>query len=71
MPSATATLKSAKTKIHLVCVNVGESVVTIRKGDQTTLAVLGRKAIAAMRRREGKARVETASEGMRAIRDGR
>lgn len=71
MPSATATLKSAKTKIHLVSVNVGESVVTIRKGDRTTLAVLGRKAIAAMRRRKRKAGVETASEGMRAIREGR
>ena len=71
MPSATATLKSAKAKTQVVSVNAGESVVTVRKGDRTTLAVLGRKIIAAMRRRKRKVGVETASEGTRAIRDGR
>lgn len=71
MPSATATLKSAKTNARSVAVNTGESVVTVRKGDRTTLAVLGRKVIAAMRRRKCKAGLETVSEGTRAIRDGR
>lgn len=52
-------------------VNVGELLVTIRKGEQTPLAVPGRKAVAAMRRRKRQAGVETASEGMCAIRDGR
>ena len=71
MPSATATPKSAKAKPHMLAIHAGESVVTVRKGDRTTLAVLGRKIIAAMRRRKRKAGVETASEGTRAIRDGR
>jgi hypothetical protein len=63
--------KSAKVKTRLVAANVGESVVTVSKDDRTTLAVLGRKIIAAMRQRKRKAGVETASEGTRAIRDGR
>jgi hypothetical protein len=71
MPSAAATLKSTRTKTHSVAVNAGESVVIVRKGDRTTLAALGRKVMAAMRRRKCKAGVETASEGTRAIRDGR
>ncbi len=71
MPSATATPKSAKAKTHMVAVDAGESVVTVRKGDRTTLAALGRKIMAAMRPRKRKAGVETASEGTRAIRDGR
>lgn len=71
MPSATATLKSAKTNTHSVAANTGESVVTVRKGDRTTLATLGRKILTAMQRRKCKAGVETASEGTRAIRDGR
>jgi hypothetical protein len=55
----------------MVAVHAGESVVTVRKGDRTMLAALGRKIMAAMRRRKRKAGVETASEGTRAIRDGR
>ena len=71
MPSATATPKLAKAKTHMVAVNAGESFVTVRKGDRTTLGALGRKIMFAMRRRKRKAGVETASEGTRAIRDGR
>ena len=71
MPSATATPKPAKTKAHIVAVKIGESVVTVRKGDRSTLAALGPKFIAAMRRRKRKAGVETASDGLRAIREGR
>ena len=71
MPSATATPKSTKAKAHMLTVNAGESVVTVRKGDRTTLAALGRKVMAAMRRRKRKAGVETVSEGTRAIRDAR
>ena len=71
MPSATATPKSTKAKTQIVAVNAGESVVTVRKSDRTTLAALGRKIMAAMRRRKHKAGVETASEGTRAIREGR
>ena len=55
----------------MLAIHAGESVVTVRKGDRATLAVLGRKIIAAMRRRKLEAGVETASEGTRAIRDGR
>lgn len=71
MPSAVTTPNSAKAKPHMVLVHAGESVVTVRKGDRTTLAALGRKIMAAMRRRKRKAGVETASQGTRAIRDGR
>ena len=71
MPSAVTTPNSEKAKPHMVAVHAGESVVTVRKGDRTTLAALGRKIMAAMRRRKRKAGVETASEGTRAIRDGR
>ncbi len=71
MPSATATPKSAKAKTHMVAVHAGESVVTVREGDRTTLAALGRKIMASMRRRKRKTGVETASEGTRAIRDAR
>jgi hypothetical protein len=53
----------------MVVVNASESLVTVCKGDRTTLGVLGRKIMAAMRRRKRKAGVETASEGTRAIRD--
>jgi hypothetical protein len=55
----------------MVAVNAGESVVAVRKGDRATLAALGRKVMAAMRRRKRKAGVETVSEGTRAIRDAR
>jgi hypothetical protein len=71
MPSATATPKSTKAKNRMVAVNAGESVVIFRKGDRTTLGALGRKIMAAMRRRKREAGVETASEGTRAIRDAR
>lgn len=71
MPSATAAHKSAKNKTHMVTVNVGESVVIVRKGNRTTLATLGPKFMAAMRRRKRRAGMETASEGLRAIREGR
>jgi len=53
----------------MVAVDAGDSVVTVRKGDRTTLEALGRKIMASMRRRKRKAGVETASEGTRAIRD--
>jgi hypothetical protein len=55
----------------MVAVHAGESVVTVRKGDRATLGALGRKIMAAMRRRKRKAGVETASERTRAIRDAR
>ena len=71
MPSAVTTPNSEKAKPHMVAVDASESVVIVRKGDRTTLAVLGRKIMAAMRRRKRKAGVETASEGTRAIRDER
>ncbi len=71
MSSAVTTPNSAKAKAHMLAIHAGESVVTVRKGDRATLAALGRKIIAAMRRRQRKAGVETASEGTRAIRDGR
>jgi len=71
MPSATATPKSTRVKAHSVTLNIGESVVTIRKGDRATLATLGPKLIAAMRRRRRGAGAESASEGLRAIREGR
>ena len=71
MSSAVTTPNSAKAKPHRVAVHAGESLVIIRKGDQATLAALGRKIMAGMRRRKRKAGVETASEGTRAIRDGR
>jgi hypothetical protein len=71
MPSATATPKSTKVKAHIVAANVVQSVITVCKGDRATLAALGPKFIAAMRRRKRKAGVETASEGLRAIREGR
>ncbi len=71
MSSAVTTRNSAKAKPHMVAVHAGESVVAVRKGDRTTLEALGRKIMAAMRRRKRKAGVETVSEGTRAIRDGR
>lgn len=55
----------------MIALHAGESVVTVRKGDRTTLAALGRKIVAAMRRRKRKAHVESASDGTRAIRQGR
>jgi hypothetical protein len=55
----------------MVAVYAGESVVTVRKGDRTTLEAFGRKIVAAMRRRKRMAGIETASEGTRAIRDAR
>ena len=55
----------------MVAANTGGSVVTVHKGDRTTLGALGPKIMAAMRRRKRKADVETASEGTRAIRDAR
>mgnify|MGYP001157805647 FL=1 len=71
MSSAVTTPNSAKSKSHRLAIRAGESVVTVRKGDGATLAALGPKVMAAMRRRKRKAGVETASEGTRAIRDGR
>ncbi len=68
MPSAVTTPNSEKANPHMVAVQAGESVVIVRKGDRTTLAALGRKIMAGMRRRKRKAGVETASEGTRAIR---
>ncbi len=55
----------------MVAVNAGELVVTVRKGDRTTLAALGRKVMAAIRRVKRKTGEETASEETRAIRDAR
>lgn len=71
MSSAVTARNSAKAKPHMIAVHVSESIVIVRKGDRTTLAALGRKIMAAMRRRKRKAGVETASAGTRAIRDGR
>lgn len=71
MRSAVTTPNSTKAKPHMVAVHAGESVVTVRKGDRATLGALGRKIMAAMRRRKRKAGVETASERTRAIRDAR
>ena len=71
MPSVVKTPYSAKAKPHMIALHAGESVVTVRKGDRTTLAALGRKIVAAMRRRKRKAHVESASDGTRAIRQGR
>ena len=69
MTSAITTDKTAKSKAHLVAVNAGGSLVSIQKRNRAALAELGPKIIAAIRRRKpGK---ETASEGLRAIREGR
>lgn len=71
MPSVIELTKPTKAKTHVVAVNVGESVVIIHKGDRTIRTELGSKIAAAMRRRKPKPGVETASEGLRAIRAGR
>lgn len=71
MSSTTVSTRPTNTKAHVVAVNVGESVVTIHKGDREVRAELGPKIAAAMRRRKPKPGVETASEGLRAIREGR
>jgi hypothetical protein len=71
MPPTTVSTKPTKTRAHVVAINVGESVVTIHKGNRAVLAELGPKIAAAMRRRKPKPGIETASEGLRAIREGR
>ncbi|MCX7178494.1 MAG: hypothetical protein NTX56_06840 [Proteobacteria bacterium] len=71
MPHATVSTKLTETKAHVITVNVGESAVTIHKGDRAVRVELGQKIAAAMRRRKPKPGVETASEGLRAIREGR
>lgn len=70
MPPATVSTKPTKTRTLVVTVNVGESAVTIHKGDRAVRAELGPKIAAAMRRSKPKPGVETASEGLRAIREG-
>ena len=71
MPSAAAGQKPTKVKTHVATISMGESLVTVRKGNRAVLAALGPKIIASMRRRKHKTSVEKASEGLRAIREGR
>jgi len=71
MPHASVWTKPQKAKAHVVNINVGESVITVHKGDSAVQKELGKKIATAMRRRKSKPGVETASEGLHAIRERR
>lgn len=62
---------STSSKGHVVAVKVGESVLSIRKGNPVARAALGAKFISALRRREPKPGVGKSSDGLRAIRETR
>jgi len=70
MPSATTSTKPTKTKAPAVAIEAGESIVTIRKGDSKVRMELGAKISAAMRQRKRRPDVESASQGLRSIREG-
>lgn len=71
MPPASASAKQLKTKALAVDAQVSDSIISIHKGNTAVRTELGSKLATAMRRRKLKPGVESATEGLRALREGR